>query len=112
MKYIFVKKVMFEVEADSLENAYKAMKEVDKDSLLDDTAREDFEDAAGRKDLWDVIDNYDVDVLDSEYVGTEDEDDPEECLYDYLTNGDNTKKTSDIDRIAENLANIIKNILR
>ena len=111
MKYIFAKKIMFEVEADSLENAYKVMKAVDEDSLLDGAAREDIEDAADRKDLWDIIDNYDVDVLDSDYEGTEDEDDPEERLYDYLTNNDNTKETSDADRIVENLANTIRHIL-
>lgn len=111
MTYHFVKKVMFEVEADSLENARKVMKAVDEDSLLDDAAREDFEDAADRKDLWDIIDNYDVDVLDSEYEYAEDEDDPEERLYAYLANSDNTKETSDADRIVENLANTIRHIL-
>lgn len=93
MVYHFVKHIGFDIKADSLEQAKKIAKAIDEcDVSIEDTACDVMLDAID--DVVDVDnDNYD-DIFDdsvthageTEYVGyTEDTDDPEERLYDYLT---------------------------
>lgn len=104
MVYHFVKHIGFDIKADSLEQAQEIMKEAD-------TYSGNIEDKAFDA-IWDALDNVlDVGVLrddvyddcdvhsgDSEYVGcTDDEDDPEKRLFDYLTDADEDDEDDDED---------------
>ena len=95
MVYHFVKHIGFDIKADSLEQAkeiaeaideyeddYSGIKDVAYDTMID--AIDDALDVGVLRE--DFYDNCDAHVGKTEYAGyTDDEDDPEERLYDYLT---------------------------
>ena len=87
MVYHFVKHIGIDVEADSLETATEVV-----DDLVnhDDFIEDEIADCIGYGDFANDIDDFDVHIGHAEYVGyTEDEEsDPEERLYDYLTDED------------------------
>ena len=98
MVYHFVKHIGFDIEADSLEQARVVMAEIDDCNGIEDTAYDAIFDAI--RNTYDLdttseefdafYDNCDAHAGNSEYVGyTDDEgNDPEERLYDYLTDAD------------------------
>ena len=104
MVYHFVKHIGFDIKADSLEQAKEIAEFIDDDtSNIEDAAYDSMVNAIDdaldvgvlREDFYD---NCDVHAGDSEYVGyTEDADDPEERLYDYLTDDDDDYDDSDDD---------------
>lgn len=108
MIYHFVKHIGFDIKADSLEQAQEIMNRVDEYNDISDSASDA---------IWDALkDTYNIDTLsdefdelykncdahegDSEYVGyTEDTDDPEERLYDYLTEKEVPAPNKDLGKI-------------
>ena len=94
MKYRFEKKIVYDVEADSLSDAREIMKINDFDSLIKDIVQGDLEDSVGswsigldidENEVLAMIDCCDTKVFDSEYVGGNSKNDPEKRLYNHLT---------------------------
>ena len=95
MKYRFEKKIVYDVEADSLDDARGIMKINDFESyFLKDVAQEELEDSIGswsigldidEDEVFAMMDCCDVEILDSEYVGENSKNDPEKRLYNHLT---------------------------
>ena len=87
MVYHFVKHIGIDIEADSLEMATEIVDDLDNyDKYIEDKIADCIE----YGDFADEAEDYDVHIGHAEYVGyTEDEtSDPEERLYDYLTEDD------------------------
>ena len=102
MVYHFVKHIGFDIKADSLEQAKEIVEAIDEATDIEDVAYDTMIDAIDdvldvgvlREDVYDDCDAH---AGDSEYVGyTDDEDDdPEERLYDYLTGADDEDEEDD-----------------
>ena len=94
MVYHFVKHVGFDIKADSLEQAKEIAEAIDDTNNIEDVAYDTMFDAID--DVLDVgvlrdefYDTCDAHAGETEYVGcTDDEDDPEKRLFDYLTDAD------------------------
>ena len=107
MVYHFVKHIGFDIKADSLEQAKEIVEAIDDDTdSIEDAAYNSMENAIDYAlDVGvlreDVYDNCGVHAGDSEYVGyTEDDaDDPEERLYDYLTDTEVPALEKDLGKI-------------
>lgn len=105
MVYHFVKHIGFDIKADSLEQAKEIAKAIDEgdDVSIEDTACDVMLDAIddvldGSENCMydDVYDNSVVHAGKTEYVGyTEDTNDSEERLYDYLTDADDEDEEDD-----------------
>ena len=102
MVYHFVKHVGFDIKADSLEQAKEIAEAIDDTNNIEDVAYDTMFDAID--DVLDVgvlrdefYDTCNAHAGETEYVGcTDDEDDPEERLFDYLTDDDEDDDDEDV----------------